>query len=162
MTQKLIIVVLALAVGFAGGMLLGKDKTTKSSEPKMADEGHMAHAMLFEVPEGIVAPTVDLVIHKDPKAGYNAQIVTTNFRFAPEKASTEPQVGEGHAHIYVDGRKINRVYGEWYHLGDIGEVGEHEIHVELSANDHSSYAQNGEVIEDTEVVEVAPEAGADS
>lgn len=162
MTQKLMAVVLAFIIGFVGGMLVGKTSNNEISEPAAASDTHMAHAMLFEVPEGIVAPTVDLVIHKDPKAGYNAQIVTTNFRFAPEKASTEPQVGEGHAHIYVDGKKINRVYGEWYHLGDIGEVGEHEIHVELSANDHSSYAQNGEVIEDTEVVEVAPEAGADS
>ena len=106
------------------------------------------------VPEGQVAPSVDLVVHKDPKGGYNAEIKTTNFTFKPENASTEHVFGEGHAHIYVDGVKINRVYGNWYHLASLGGSGTHEVRVELSANSHAAYMHNGEVIEDIEVVEV--------
>ena len=123
----------------------------------MKDGEHMedSHNMeMVVVPEGALAPTVDLVLHKDPKGGYNAEIKTTNFSFAPERASTEHVFGEGHAHIYVDGVKINRVYGNWYHLASLGESGTHEVRVELSANSHAAYMNNGVKIEDSETVVV--------
>lgn len=155
MQNKWIIVGLTLVVGFLGGMLVGK---YQGGEVKKEGTDTHAHVSLVEVPEGALVPTVDAIIHEDPKGGYNVQIVTTNFTFAPERASTEHVFGEGHAHIYVDGVKINRVYGEWYHLASLGNAGEHTIKVELSANDHSTYAHNGVKIEDTETVMTAGDA----
>ena len=151
MQNKWIIIALTLVVGFLGGLLVGKHMSADTV--KKDAHAHM-HENLVEVPEGAVAPTVDAIIHTDPKGGYNVQILTENFRFAPENASTAHVFGEGHAHIYVDGVKINRVYGEWYHLASLGDAGDHEIHVELSTNDHGTYALNGEPIEDVEVVTV--------
>jgi hypothetical protein len=116
--------------------------------------GHtkMNHEMI-DLSESENQPTVDLIIHEDPKSGWNLQIVTTNFTFAPEYASQEHKEGQGHAHLYIDGTKITRLYGEWYHLPEL-TVGNHEIKVSLNANGHSEFMINGEAISDTEIIVV--------
>lgn len=110
-------------------------------------------------PEGFEAdaphPTVALTVTEDPKSGWNVQIETTDYTFAPEKASTtETTSGEGHAHLYVDGRKITRMYDEWFHVDEDLAAGDHEFRVELSANDHSPYLADGEPIEAVQTVTV--------
>ena len=35
-------------------------------------------------------------------------LVTENFTFTPEKIDQESEGSEGHAHVYVDGKKIAR------------------------------------------------------
>ena len=52
--------------------------------------------------------------------------------------------GEGHAHLYLDGAKVARVYGEWYHLPKL--EGEHKLRVTLNTNDHQDYTVAGEVV----------------
>jgi hypothetical protein len=117
-----------------------------------SSHGHGALPAL-EVPEGTPGPTVDLVVHKDAKAGWNLELRTTDFRWAPENVSTDAVMGEGHAHLYVDGVKVARVYGPWYYLGSLPE-GEHQLRVTMNANDHSEYAVGGHVVEDDEAVVV--------
>ena len=51
----------------------------------------------------------------------------------------------GHAHLYVDGIKIARLYGSHFHIPDL-PVGDREISVTLSSNDHSYYRVDGERI----------------
>ena len=63
-----------------------------------------------------VAPKAVLEIQKDPTGGFNVHVVTTNFVWRPEMASMQHVPGEGHAHVYLDGRKIMRIYNEWFHL----------------------------------------------
>lgn len=160
--SKVITGVVLLVVGFVGGLLFTGADISEENHAKHADDSHaMKHEKLVDVPEGFVAPTVQLEVLEDPKSGWNARITTTGFRFAPEHASTEHVFGEGHAHIYVDDVKINRVYGDWYYLGSL-EEGTHNVRVELSANDHSSYAVDGVKIEDSVQVVVAPKAAFDS
>ena len=131
---------------------------TETREP--GGHGHMT-SPLYEVPDGVATPGVDVTLHVDPKAGWNVQIDTTAFRWAPENASTTPVMGEGHAHLYVDDHKVARVYGGWYHLGSL-EEGEHEIRVTLNANNHSDYAKDGQVIADMDVVTVDASHGSGS
>ncbi|UCC92809.1 MAG: hypothetical protein JSW25_09130 [Thermoplasmata archaeon] len=116
------------------------------------DEGH-GHMMMpkVEVPDGVPTPQVQVTVHEDPKAGWNVQIETENFRWAPENASTAPVMGEGHAHLYVDDHKVARLYGGWYYLGAM-EDGEHQVRVTLNANNHSDYAKDGVVIESVSTV----------
>lgn len=96
-------------------------------------------------------PTVELIVHEDPKSGWNLQVITTNFTFSPESASLENTQGEGHAHLYIDGTKITRLYGEWYHLPELTS-GMHEITVSLNANDHSPFIVDNQEIADTEMI----------
>ena len=48
-------------------------------------------------------------------------------------------MGEGHAHIEIDGVKIARWYGSWGHIPWLPR-GEHELRVSLNTNDHQEYA----------------------
>ncbi len=99
-------------------------------------------------------PSVKLEILKDSAAGWNLHLVTENFTFAPEKVNQVANGTEGHAHVYVDGNKVARVYGPWYHLSGL-TVGSHIIRVSLNANDHSEFVLNGKPIE--AIVEVIEE-----
>lgn len=134
------------------------DSDTPSADPAAgADDGTgdgtggHAHGEGIEV-EG-PAPTVEIEATPDSVGGLNLHVETTNFTFAPEHASTDHVEGEGHAHIYVDGEKVGRLYGTDHYLGDV-EAGEHEITVDLNANDHSPLLVDGEPVATTITVDV--------
>jgi peptidoglycan hydrolase-like protein with peptidoglycan-binding domain len=93
-------------------------------------------------------PTVEIVAHPDAMVGWNLEIKTTNFRFAPEHASGAVLPNEGHAHLMVDGKKLARVYGNWFHIPKEAALtsGSHEVHVTLNANDHSDLVAAGVTI----------------
>ena len=52
----------------------------------------------------------------------------------------------GHAHLYLNGVKVARLYGTAYHLSDLPD-GQHTITVTLNTNDHSDLALDGRLIE---------------
>ncbi|MEL7208351.1 MAG: hypothetical protein AAGK32_09000, partial [Actinomycetota bacterium] len=106
-------------------------------------------------------PSVSIEVVEDPKSGHNLFATFEGHEMAPEAVSTEAVEGEGHAHIYVDGEKLTRLYGEALHLGDL-EPGMREITVELSANDHSPLAVDGEPVTDTVMVEVSGDGNGHS
>jgi hypothetical protein len=108
---------------------------------------------IMEIPTGQPIPSIDLVVHQDPMNGWNLEVKVANFRFAPEHVSTEARPGEGHAHLYVNGKKITRLYGNWYYLGTLTS-GRNEITVTLNANNHADLAHNGRKIEATKTIEV--------
>ena len=100
------------------------------------------------------APTVEITVEPDPMGGFNVHTVTGNFRWAPEHASGDHVPGEGHAHVYVDGEKLSRVYSEWFFIGPMAmEPGMHEVTVTINGNDHNQYAADGEPVEATVTVE---------
>ena len=96
------------------------------------------------------APTVDIKVTPDKMGGFNLQTTTDNFTWAPQHASGDAVPGEGHAHVYVDGEKVTRVYSEWHFIGPmVMEPGEHEVTVTLNGNDHNQYSADGEPVEAT-------------
>ncbi len=101
-----------------------------------------------EAPAGM---TVSLDVRPDPMSGYNVHIVTTGFTWAPERASLAHIAGEGHAHLYVDGEKVARVYGPWHHLERL-PAGDAEVRVTLNTNTHDDYAHDGVVVADSVTV----------
>lgn len=94
-------------------------------------------------------PRVTIAVTPDAMSGYNLEIQTENFAFAPQRASSSALPNEGHAHLMVDGKKLARVYGNWFHIPveAVSAPGTHEIHVTLNANDHSDLVHDGAVIE---------------
>ena len=77
--------------------------------------------------------------------GYKLQIETSNFTFTPQNIDMAPVIGEGHAHLYVDGVKLARLYGEWHHLPTLPPDAE-VLTVALYANNHQGFAVDGEKI----------------
>jgi hypothetical protein len=109
------------------------------------------HGEGINIPEHEALPEIDIITHKDPKSGWNVEIVTKNFRFAPEHASQDHISGEGHAHLYIDNKKIRRLYGEWTHVDNL-KPGRHKIRVNLNANNHSPLIHDEQEIADFEWV----------
>ncbi len=104
----------------------------------------MAHEMqhgLLEV-SAVGAPQVAIMVEEDPMNGWNVTLSTDNFTFTPEMVNSENVDNTGHAHLYVDGVKIARLYGPHHHIPFL-PVGDHEISVNLSSNDHSYYVIDG-------------------
>lgn len=96
-------------------------------------------------------PNVTINVQADTMNGWNVQIETEHFTFAPEKAGEADTQNEGHAHLYVDGYKFARIYGNWYHLKAL-TPGKHSITVTLNTNDHKGLEHKGEKILATQVI----------
>jgi len=98
-------------------------------------------------------PKVSIALHKDTMSGYNLEIKTENFRFAPEHVNGAVIPSEGHAHVMVNGKKFARVYGSWMHLPqELFLAGSNEVLVTLNTNDHSDIVVAGIRVEAKEVV----------
>lgn len=105
---------------------------------------------------------MELEVTEDPwGTGWTVEVVTGDFEFAPERlGELRPQ--EGHAHLYLDGEKIDRIYSPWYAL-PASEVpaGEHELSVTLNANDdHAVWAVDGEPVEASTTLDGTDAAGS--
>lgn len=126
-----------------------------------ADSGHHppsqemgdSHHSTLEIPANQPVPTVTLVAHPDPVQGWNLEVQTTDFRFAPEHVNQANRLGEGHAHLYINGEKTSRIYSAWLHLPQLPS-GRYEITVGLNANGHEVLTHNGQPIESTVVIDV--------
>lgn len=114
---------------------------------------NMAHGTVEVNPNSI--PTVAIRVEKDADAGWNLFVETSNFTFTPENANQANIANQGHAHIYIDGEKLTRLYGTSYHLSDLS-LGKHAVSVSLNANDHSGYVLNGKPIMATVEIEQKP------
>lgn len=137
------------AKGMAGGgdMTMGTDMT--HSHP------------MREVAAGLPVPAVTHLVFPDAMDGYNIQILTENFTFTPSAINRDIVPNEGHAHLYVNGEKVLRVYGRWVHLpASFLVTGANVVTVTLNANDHSEWANDGMAI-GSSVIVVKPDLSAD-
>ncbi|MEP5731478.1 MAG: hypothetical protein ABJL67_19140 [Sulfitobacter sp.] len=106
------------------------------------------HALMHDTPIDIPAadaPQISIMLHPDPMAGYNLHVMTENFAFSPQNASLSNVTGEGHAHVYINGQKLSRLYGGWMHLDNLPK-GTVDIEVTLNTNDHRPLTVNGTAI----------------
>lgn len=165
MTHPLVLFAVGIALGCGAGYAVATNAV-----PNMAKNDHVnsygehAHAVSQEHAHGSHdygavlqipvehAPTVKVEAFRDPGAGWNLHVSTTSFTFAPLNASTEHVLGEGHAHIYVNGEKLGRLYGNWYHLPQLPN-GMSEVKVGLFSNDHKVLAVGEEVVEHSIMIE---------
>jgi len=90
----------------------------------------MDHSHLpIAVPSNITTPALSLQINKDTMSGYNLHLQISNYKLMPPpsditnmadlmSATVHKESGfiEGHAHLYINGIKIQRVYGLDVHL----------------------------------------------
>ena len=117
--------------------------TFATSSPAIA---HTDGASAIHEISKVDAPTATLEITKDPTGGFNVRVLTAGFTWRPEMASMRHVNGEGHAHVYLDGRKIMRIYNQWFHLNTFqfaDKSGEQLVSIELVGNDHAPYTIEG-------------------
>ena len=103
------------------------------------------------------APSAKLIVTKDPTGGFNVQVQTSRFTWRPDMASMKHVEGEGHAHVYLDGQKIMRIYNNWFHLNTFQfatKPGEQLVSIELVGNDHAPYTTEGMPIGAEQLIDV--------
>ncbi|WP_145996755.1 hypothetical protein [Monaibacterium marinum] len=123
-----------------------------ASEMSMGDtHDHSMHDHpMREVTSGLPVPAVTHLVFPDAMDGYNVQILPRNFEFTPAAINRAVQDNQGHAHLYINGVKIQRVYSNWFHLpSSLLQPGVNLVSITLNANDHSEWAQDGTAISST-------------
>ncbi len=131
----------------------GHDHKTAHFKDYLADNLPHAdttgHAKMHDTPIHLAnnkaAPTIIAKIKKDPVSGFNLFLITTNFIFAPELSGLQHKDGTGHAHLYIDGQKIARLYGKSFHISEIPK-GAESLEVTLNSNDHRPFFSNNLLI----------------
>ena len=102
-------------------------------------ESH-SHGELRVIPVDQAAPTIELRATPDATDGYNLHLDVDGFAFSPERTGEQTDAVEGHAHLYVNGTKIGRVYGNWVHLSaKMLEPGKNLIRITLNDNLHHNW-----------------------
>lgn len=98
-------------------------------------------------------PNLDISVHPDRATGHNIRINVQNFYFKPENVNKHYIEGEGHAHVYINGEKVDRVYNNYFYLYKLPSKGqEYNLTVSLHANDHRMYFYEGEPVMDSRLV----------
>ncbi len=123
-------------------------------DAKMAGMDH--HELTIGTPLDM---SVGVEAELDGETAANLKITTSGFTFMPESVNGAHVDGEGHAHVYVDGVKINRIYGPYYHLPGLSP-GERSIRITLNANSHEQYAIGDHPVEATTTLMVPGDAMA--
>ena len=106
----------------------------------------MEHGTIDISKDRIIPKIIDFKVLKDPMSGWNVYVQVSNFRFAPENASQPHRQGEGHAHLYINGNKIARLYSNWFHIPELIKD-KNEIKVTLNSNDHQTLTIGKQAIE---------------
>ena len=109
--------------------------------------GSMDHGSMDHGPaESSVPVSLNISAEAAEDGGIHVSINTEGWRWSPEEVNGANSDGAGHAHIYADGVKLSRVYGDYHYIPSL-EAGNREIKVSLNSNDHSELTWQGELLE---------------
>ncbi|MEO1561863.1 MAG: hypothetical protein AAFR98_00370 [Pseudomonadota bacterium] len=134
------------------GMVIAPDRQVGTMTAGFSDMDELAadhdmSEMRMDVPLEN-APTIELEVSQDAGSGWNVFVQTTNFLFVPENVRGALVANEGHGHVYLNGEKLQRLYGPYFHI-DPQEPGTHQLTVTLNAHNHAVFSVNGEVVQAT-------------
>ena len=79
------------------------------------------------------------------EAGFHLKLEVEDFSFVLAPDGTQHIQNEGHAHVYLNGLKLGRLYEKNFALGAI-PPDKYELKIALNTNDHRPYVNNGEAI----------------
>ncbi len=85
--------------------------------------------------------------------GLSAEISLENFEFVRAAAGAQHVANKGHAHIYLNGLKLGRLYDNKLEIGALAP-GTYVLRVSLNTNDHRPYVVNGKPIEAVAQIEI--------
>ncbi len=65
-------------------------------------------------------------------------LTVSHFRFSLENMGKDNKYGEGHVHLYIDGKKVAKIFDKQFVYSAL-TPGRHEVVLELAHNNHESY-----------------------
>ena len=143
-----------LVVGFLHEPAYEGEKNAVSIRvTKVVAEEELVSQAHHEPIESEVPVSLKVGVVAEDEGGVNLYLLTSDWTWSPENVNNSHVPGEGHAHIYVDGEKMGRVYGSYHYLSGL-EPGERHIRVTLNSNDHSALTYEGSPVEASTMVTV--------
>ena len=109
-----------------------------------AGDGHAAK-LYHPAEDGEPVPSLEVAREVLADGRVALTLTVTHFEFDKAAADGEHARGTGHAHLYIDGEKIGRIYGA-DHVTPALAPGRHRIEVILNTNDHRAYAAGDQPI----------------
>lgn len=124
---------------------------------KGLDHSHMP----VDLPANSPIPGLSLSIYRDQMSGFNLHLSLKNYALSPPppadsldmselmSATANPDSGfaEGHAHLYINGKKISRVYAPDVHLpATLFKPGVNQITITLNSHGHMYWTARGKQI----------------
>ncbi len=108
------------------------------------------HSVRVIPPNAPNPPEVKIRLERDAHdpSGVNLFLEVKNFRFTPEEVNKTSKIHEGHAHLYVNGKKRTRLYGRAHFIQGLPR-GAVQIRVTLNTNKHEDLSHKGRLIQDT-------------
>jgi copper(I)-binding protein len=101
-----------------------------------------SNAMSHNPDDGVsvqLVPTVALHALEAPSTnGFALRVEVENFTFHRGADDAAHVAGQGHAHLYLNGFKLGRLYAPEFDVGPM-PVGSHILEVALNSNDHRPY-----------------------
>jgi len=141
--------ILIICLGIPIGMYLSNRSNLlhqRLEHPLESVHMEMEHGLLDVSDESVIPKIVALEVLEDKMSGYNISFETEHFLFTPENVNTKHQAGQGHAHIYINGKKYARIYANQFHIPKLGTAIQ-EIRVTLNANNHETLSLDKQPIE---------------
>lgn len=113
----------------------------------------------IEVPDDVAAPAMALSVSVDAVSGFNLAVQLDNYLLSPppDLATMAELMGveidsasgmlTGHAHLYVNGKKIQRVYGKYVHLpATLFNDGVNQVSVTINNHGHMYWTVAGKKV----------------
>ncbi|MDP5138206.1 hypothetical protein ORJ04_19850 [Rheinheimera baltica] len=94
-------------------------------------------------------PQITLQVFRDATDGVNVHVTTKNYRLnAPDSPIADTStVLQGHAHIFINGEKRQRLYGEDLHIPQAWLTpGVNQIAVSLNSHQHENWTSDNNTI----------------
>ncbi|MEP3279801.1 MAG: copper chaperone PCu(A)C [Stappiaceae bacterium] len=130
----------------------GNDKDVPET-PKMSHDMHGA-GNSFEVAPGGSVPEISMEIEASLQNNeWRVITQTKNFEFVQSAKPLAHTPGQGHAHLYLNGLKLQRIYGADAIIGSLPK-GDHTVRVTLNTNDHRAYSIQGNPISAEKIITV--------
>ena len=127
---------------FAAGPQAGSEPVPPPRQSQMV----MDHAPL-DIPLGKPVPKMALYLVRDSKSGLNLHIELRDFQIGPPELALDDSTVGGHAHLYVNGKKVQRIYGRYLHLPEeLFRPGVNLIMVSLNTHDHRVWQWGGKQV----------------
>ena len=107
---------------------------------EMGHAGHFGlHGMggICRVEEGEPVPQITLDVQPDGSE-WVVRVTTQDFAFTPDLVDGLHVPGTGHGHVYLDGLKLQRLYGPEARIGAL-PPGQCTVQITLNTNDHRAY-----------------------
>lgn len=93
-------------------------------------------------------PKISLSAFRDPMDGVNVHVEVQNYQLnAPDFTSTKSPLLQGHAHVFVNGIKRQRLYGNDIHIPNSWlKKGINQVAISLNSHQHENWTHKQQTI----------------